>query len=700
MLLGAGVGMCLLAYPASVLANGTSVTQPLAATSKGVDTCGYPNASNSTVFNENTLATWIQTNGTGLSATISAYGNDEKGILLGVTDPASSATVTALGTVPGHASNPSLGDLNKFDASGRPQYPAIFVTNLTQDGAGSTAGDWQQGGAAQAKVSDVFGAWTAGVYDAQGNYGKPVVPSGTNKTGTNTYNLGNGSDAPKGVLASSANEAFGVEFRWNVSDLVDDHGNALAPGNTYRFQVFLHDGDQNKDGGDAGELCTTLMAPAPTPGNLLGLIKLCDNGSQTATEVPGGTVSSSNSLTGSDSGSGVSFSNLAPGQYPVSAGAPAGYRFVTCGSTDFTPSSDKSTASYNNPVTVPAGGTGTATFFVEPIPAPPGPNFVVSKSVAPSGSVPINTALTYTVTVRNTGGQAGSPGSLSDVLKVSGGATYTIATAASSHEGSISCTGVCTTSDAAGSASTWTWDLSHSTLGAAGSPNAEAKFTVTVLALTPGTLSNSAVLPGSNCPQGDMPPPCSTSTPVNLILKKVNDPTDAQAIALGTKVHYTITLENPTDNDAKAVVMTDVMTGTAKADVDQTSFQASVPLAGSVQCQVSDCTSFTWTWDVNKHSMAVLTYDATITSDGTSSSTVNGVTMINTVSTPGLPPVTVQNHTPVSGVQGITNPGTPNSGAFPEMNVSVAGFMLLGGLTLILSGVLVRRPRLGEAEIR
>jgi len=272
-----------------------------------------------------------------------------------------------------------------------------------------------------------------------------------------------------------------------------------------------------------------------------------------------------------------------------------------------------------------------------------------------------------------------------------------VTAAASSKEGSIRCSGTCTPSDGAGSGATWSWDLSHSTLGAAGSSNSEAKFTVSVLALTPGTLSNSAVLPGSNCPSGDMPPPCSTSTPVNLILKKVNDPDNSKAVALGTKVHYTITLENPTDNDAKAVVMTDVMTGTAKADVDQSSFQASVPLAGTVQCQNSECTSFTWTWDINKHSMAVLTYDATINSAGTSSSSVNGVTMINTVSTPGLPPVTVQNHAPISGVQGITSPPT---GAFPEMNVSVAGFMFLGGLTLILSGILVRKPKLGEAQTR
>src|SRR5205814_432010 len=141
--------------------------------------------------------------------------------------------------------------------SGRPQYPAIFVTNLTQDGAAGNAGDWQHGGSAQSKLADVFGTWVTGAYDSSGAYLKPSAPAKSNRTGTGTYDLGPGSDAPGGVLSSSANEAYGSEFRWNVTDLVDDHGNALAPGSTYRFQVMLHDGDQNKTGGDVGELCTT-----------------------------------------------------------------------------------------------------------------------------------------------------------------------------------------------------------------------------------------------------------------------------------------------------------------------------------------------------------------------------------------------------------------------------------------------------------
>src|SRR5262249_47206772 len=57
----------------------------------------------------------------------------------------------------------------------------------------------------------------------------------------NNMNLGAGADpAPAGI----ANEGFGAEARWNV---------ALTPGHSYRLQVLVHDGDQNKTGGDSGE---------------------------------------------------------------------------------------------------------------------------------------------------------------------------------------------------------------------------------------------------------------------------------------------------------------------------------------------------------------------------------------------------------------------------------------------------------------
>ena len=339
-LIGGAIGLSLL-----VAASAAGAGHAAAATT--TDTCGYdPTAT--PVFNENTLATWIQLNGTGPSETVSAYANDENGILLGVTDTTTNAPVTPFSTAGsttltsdithgnnytslsvsplptayasgdqititsgaanfnvhltadaaqgattlavqsfnpnqtyaagsmvndqqvdnaqpyGHAHNPLLGDLTKLDASNRPQYPAIFVTNLTVDGANSTAGDWQHGGTSQSSLADIFGTWVTGAYDSSNAYQKPAPPTVQNKSGS-TYLYGPGSDAPGGTLASSQNENFGAELRWNVSSLVDDHGAKLAPGNMYRFQVILHDGDQNKTGGDVGELCVNLGLPAGPP---------------------------------------------------------------------------------------------------------------------------------------------------------------------------------------------------------------------------------------------------------------------------------------------------------------------------------------------------------------------------------------------------------------------------------------------------
>ena len=75
----------------------------------------------------------------------------------------------------------------------------------------------------------------------------------------NNYNLGPGSDTPPGGLV---NQGFGAEIVWNIDDLLAS--GAILPGHTYRLQFMVHDGDQNKTGGDVGEACTTVFSSAPT----------------------------------------------------------------------------------------------------------------------------------------------------------------------------------------------------------------------------------------------------------------------------------------------------------------------------------------------------------------------------------------------------------------------------------------------------
>ena len=227
-----------------------------AAQSPGNDNCGYPASS----FGEPSVLRWAQINGVGLTGTISAFANDEKGLLLGV-DGATRNVAN-----PQHASNASGGDPSRTDPSGRPYFPALYITNLTAhpSSSGTGAGDFQNGGLprnvgpAGPFIDDVFGTWATAT-DSGGHY-RAQAP-----VGKNNWNLGDGSDAPVGTTFSAMqSEGYGAEVRWNSSHLTDSDGRPLAPGHTYRIQFIVHDGDQNKTGGDAAEFCTTLAIPAIT----------------------------------------------------------------------------------------------------------------------------------------------------------------------------------------------------------------------------------------------------------------------------------------------------------------------------------------------------------------------------------------------------------------------------------------------------
>ena len=56
------------------------------------------------------------------------------------------------------------------------------------------------------------------------------------------------------VPAGLTDEGFGAEVRWEVD---------LSAGHSYRMQVIVHDGDQNKTGGDSAEACVVFCAGGP-----------------------------------------------------------------------------------------------------------------------------------------------------------------------------------------------------------------------------------------------------------------------------------------------------------------------------------------------------------------------------------------------------------------------------------------------------
>ena len=243
---------------------------PSGAATTGNDGCGYA----ASTFNESYILRWAQLNGSGLTSTFGTYVNDEKGLLLGVNGPtpmsgaAQNGSNGQSGGASYHAFGASGGSATAADPSGRPYFPALYITNLTAhplNADGTGAGDFQHGGAPRNVsggvpfVDDVFGTWaTATVTGSTYSVTAPLDK--------NNWNLGTGSDNPVGTSFSAmGNEGYGAEVRWSVGDLADSDGHTLAPGSTYRVQVIIHDGDQNKTGGDSGEFCTTLSIPQASP---------------------------------------------------------------------------------------------------------------------------------------------------------------------------------------------------------------------------------------------------------------------------------------------------------------------------------------------------------------------------------------------------------------------------------------------------
>ena len=202
---------------------------------------------------------------------IKVWYSDEHALTLGVRQvivkSAAGTTTTNYAITPSPASptcvnNPlvgttaSSGDESGNDVAvdgGRPLWPAVFITDLTVNGASSRKGDWQQGGTGTAP-SRVCGTWKAAVRTVDKTRSPEVVTVTPDADpAKNDWNLGGG-DTPPTMPKS---EGYTAEVEWKLSDL------NLIPGHSYRLQFMVHDGDQNKTGGDVGDTCTTLVIPIP-----------------------------------------------------------------------------------------------------------------------------------------------------------------------------------------------------------------------------------------------------------------------------------------------------------------------------------------------------------------------------------------------------------------------------------------------------
>jgi hypothetical protein len=108
----------------------------------------------------------------------------------------------------------------------------------------------------------VYGTWKAAVrtVDSPATPAVSITPDAD--PAKNGFNFGAGADPLPAALASIKNQGYNTEVVWNL---------ALIPGHNYRIQVIVHDGDQNKVGGDVGEACVDYCAggdnPPPPPGD-------------------------------------------------------------------------------------------------------------------------------------------------------------------------------------------------------------------------------------------------------------------------------------------------------------------------------------------------------------------------------------------------------------------------------------------------
>lgn len=221
----------------------------------------YPssNPRTSLAFSESEVLRGFSTNLVSINDTIKVWYNDEHALVLGMRQIAvktgsgwttNNYAVSPLTSNPGSVNHPAVGstipagDQSGTDVSGRPIFPALFITDTTANPA-DTSGDWQFGGTA-IPAHAVFGTWKAAVKVVDNTRSPAVVMVQPDADpAKNNWNLAGGGPAPAGLV----NQGYGAEARWNLSEL------GLIPGHSYRFYFMVHDGDQNKAGGDAGQAC-------------------------------------------------------------------------------------------------------------------------------------------------------------------------------------------------------------------------------------------------------------------------------------------------------------------------------------------------------------------------------------------------------------------------------------------------------------
>ena len=257
-----------------------AATSAIAGPPKGSpqDSCGYPNGSvpalSSVAFSESDVLTGFQLT----DSSVIAWYTDEHALTLGVRQvivktaagktpttyaltnytinspsaPFPQVGTTLLAGLQAGTDSVTYNATYKYLDNGRPIWPALFLTDLTT----KMGGDWQQHGTPIAPDA-VYGVWKGAVKTVDQTRSPAVIT--ITPDADPAKNFWNGiPDVPPGGFGS--NEGYTAELVWNLSSL------SLHAGDTYRLQFMIHDGDQNKSGGDAGEACVgPVIAPPPPP---------------------------------------------------------------------------------------------------------------------------------------------------------------------------------------------------------------------------------------------------------------------------------------------------------------------------------------------------------------------------------------------------------------------------------------------------
>jgi hypothetical protein len=122
------------------------------------------------------------------------------------------------------------------------------------------------------------------------------------------------------------------------------------------FRSHYNDGSYSKSGSWSATV-SVKPTPIPTVQTIAGHIYLCNSGTQTTTEVAGGTLGATGPQTVSTQPNPLGPVSVAAGTYTMTEANPAGFQLAgACG-----------TLSPTQSVTVPSGGAGVGIFYVTPI---------------------------------------------------------------------------------------------------------------------------------------------------------------------------------------------------------------------------------------------------------------------------------------------------------------------------------------------